>query len=314
MNKLKICVLGGSGFVGGSLCEQLVQAGHKVKILTRSFKTHRHLLVLPGVNLKEINPHELGDLFEEFQGQDVIINLVGVLNSDLKGKAFGQAHERIPELVANACQQTGVRRIIHVSALHASENAPSEYLRSKARGEAKLLAARDKGIDVTVFRPSVMFGPNDEFLNRFAKLLQRIPLFFPLACPEAKFQPLYVDDLSRAMVQSLTRRAMFNQTYDVCGPKAYTLRELVEYVARLKKLDRKIIGLNDALSRLQAKILQRVPGKPFTMDNYLSMEIDSVCDNDFEQLFGFLPTPLERVAPRWLLEEPEPMDRRRMTV
>ncbi len=314
MNKLNICVMGGSGFVGGSLCEQLVQAGHRVKILTRSFKTHRQLLVLPGVNLKQIDPYQLGDLFNEFQGQDVVINLIGVLNSDLRGKKFSQAHEHIPELNSNACQQTGVKRIIHVSALHASETAPSEYLRSKARSEAKLLAARDKGIDVTIFRPSVMFGPNDEFLNRFARLLQRIPLFFPLACPDAKFQPLFVDDLSRAMVQSLTRRSLFNQTFNVCGPKVYTLLELVEYVARLRKLKRKIFGLSDTMSRLQARILQRFPGQPFTLDNYLSMHIDSVCEEDFEQLFGFPPTPLERIAPNWLLDEPVAEDRRRRTV
>ncbi len=314
MKKMKICILGGSGFVGGSLCEELTKAGHTVKILTRSFKIHRELLVFPGARVEEIDPYQLGELFTHFQGQDVVINLIGVLNSDRKGETFKQAHERIPELISNACQQTGVKRILHVSALHASEHAPSEYLRSKARGEARLVAARKHGIDVTIFRPSVMFGPRDEFLNRFARLLKRIPFVFPLACPNARFQPLYVDDLSRAMVQSLTRFSMFNQTYNICGPKVYTLRELVEYTARLKKLNRKIIGLNNTLSRLQARILQWVPGKPFTMDNYLSMQIDSVCDEDFSEQFGFAPTALERVAPNWLLDEPEPTDRRRRTV
>lgn len=314
MKKLNICVLGGSGFVGRSLCEQLVEAGHKVKILTRSFKIHRNLLVLPGVRVEEINPYQLGELFTEFQGQDVVINLIGILNSDLRGEAFRQAHEHIPELISNACEQTDVKRIIHISALHASENAPSEYLRSKARGEAKLHIARDKGIDVTIFRPSVMFGPQDDFLNRFASLLKSIPFAFPLACPNAKFQPVYVNDLSRVVVDSLTRYSMFNQTFDVCGPRVYTLSELVEYVAQLKKLRRKIIGLSDNLSRLQAKILQRVPGKPFTMDNYHSMQIDSVCKKDFADQFGFEPTPLERVAPRWLLDESDPMDRYRLTV
>lgn len=300
----KICLLGGTGFVGKRLAARLSAAGHDVVVLTRRAARHRDLLVLPTARLVEGDVHDAGFLRRQFGGKDTVINLVGILNEKGRsGKGFARAHAELPEKIIDACRETGVPRLLHMSALHAARTAPSHYLRSKALGEEAVQRAEGPDFHVTSFRPSVIFGPGDGFLNRFAGLLRLTPGVFPLACPGARFQPVYVEDVVRAFADSLDNHKTFGQRYDLCGPQVYTLREIVEYVARLLGRRVYIIGLPDGLSYLQAAMLEFAPGKPFSLDNYRSLQVDSVCEKGFPEVFGAAPKSLEEIAPAYIVPE-----------
>ena len=301
MSRARIAILGGTGFVGRSLCERLVMAGHEVRILTRHRERHRDLLVLPAAQVIEADVHNPAVLKREFQGQDAVVNLVGILNeSGRNGKGFERAHAELPAKVVQACRQNGVPRLLHMSALHASPDGPSHYLRSKGRGEQVVQAAESNTLHVTSFRPSVIFGPRDSFTNRFAGLLRQVPFVFPLACPNARLQPVYVEDVVQAFVSALDRQATFGQRYNLCGPQVYSLREIVTWLARQLGLKRRILPLNNVLSMAQAAVLQFAPGKPFTLDNYQSLQLANVCEAGFPVIFGVTPSRLEDVVPTYI--------------
>lgn len=290
----KVCVLGGTGFVGSHLVPRLHEAGWQVTVLTRHPHRHRALQVLPGVTLRGADVHDPRQLAAAFAGQDAVINLVGILNESGRD-TFQRVHVELGRKVVDACRQQGVPRLLHMSALNADPQAPSAYLRSKAAAEDYAHAAGGE-LAVTSFRPSVIFGPGDSFLNRFARLLRLTPFIFPLACPRARFQPVYVGDVARRMVDSLADPADHGRRIALCGPRVYTLEALVRYTAELAGLRRRIIGLPDWASRLQARLLGLLPGKPFTLDNYRSLSVDSVCGPDTRPC----PTALEAVAPRYI--------------
>lgn len=297
----KICLLGGTGFVGRRLVARLSEAGHDVVILSRHRERHRYFLVLPTVRLVEGDVHDIEFLRHQFEGSDTVINLIGILNEKGRsGEGFRRAHAELPSIIVQASRETGVSRLLHMSALHAARTAPSHYLRTKALGEEAVHRAEAPELHVTSFRPSVIFGPGDGFLNRFAGLLRIAPGVFPLACPDSRFQPVYVEDVVRAFTESLDNHKTFGQRYDLCGPGVYTLREIVEYVAKLLGKRVCIIGLPDGLSWLQAATLEFAPGKPFSLDNYRSLQVDSVCEKGFPQVFGITPTSLEEIAPGYL--------------
>jgi uncharacterized protein YbjT (DUF2867 family) len=301
MSRLRIAVLGGTGFVGRSLCERLVMDGHEVRILTRQRERHRDLLVLPTAQVIEADVYSPAVLKREFQGLDAVVNLVGILNeSGRDGKGFERAHAELPAKVVQACRQSGVARLLHMSALHASPDGPSHYLRSKGRGEQIVHAAESDALHVTSFRPSVIFGSRDSFTNRFAGLLRQVPFVFPLACPGARMQPVHVEDVVQAFVLALDRHATFGKRYNLCGPKVYSLREIVAYLARQLGLERRILPLNNMLSRLQAAVLQFAPGKPFTPDNYRSLQVASVCEAAFPAIFGITPGRFDEIVPTYL--------------
>ncbi|MFW5452231.1 complex I NDUFA9 subunit family protein [Thioalkalivibrio sulfidiphilus] len=290
-----VCVLGGTGFVGSHLVARLVADSRRVRVITRRQQRHRHLLVLPGVRLVEGDAQDPAFLRQQFAGCEAVINLVGILNEKgHDGSGFRRAHVDLARHVMDACRATGVRRLLHMSALNAdSGTGTSLYLRTK--GEAENLVRSQAGdIQVTVFRPSVIFGPGDSFLNRFAALLRISPIL-PLACPQARFAPVYVGDVVARFADSLEDPDSFGQRYDLCGPRIYTLMELVRYTARTIGVRRAIIGLPDWASKLQAIVFEYVPGKPFSLDNYRSLQKHSVCPAG-----GTCPTALEAVAPRYL--------------
>lgn len=296
-----ICVLGGTGFVGRAIVERLMQPGRRIRIPSRVSARHRDMLVLPGVVLLDGDVHDPEFLRAMFDGADVAINLVGILNERRDdGRGFNHVHAELPAKVAAACRATGVARLLHMSALNAAPSAPSYYLRSKAAGEDAAHAAAPD-VRVTSFRPSVIFGPGDSFINRFAQLLRLAPGVFPLACPDARFQPVYVEDVANAFVAAIGAYGTFGNRYDLCGPTAYRLRDVIAYIARLQQRHVRIIGLSDRLSRLQAALLEHVPGKPFSRDNYRSLSVDATCSrNALRSVFGIDPTPLERVAPAFI--------------
>lgn len=300
MTTHSICILGGSGFVGGHLAARLAEDRHRVRVLTRHRERNRDLLVLPTLELVEADVHDPETLRRQFADCDTVINLVGILNErGHDGKGFQRAHVELPRKVVEACRAAGVRRLLHMSALGAdAAYGHSHYQRSKGEGENLVHGAHD--LAVTSFRPSVIFGPGDSFLNRFAGLLRLSPLVFPLACAGARFAPVYVRDVAEAYARAVDDRATFGQRYELCGPQAYTLHELVRYTAQVTGHRRWVLPLGDTPSRWMAGVAEYLPGKPLSRDNYLSMQQANVCGGPFPEVFGFRPTPLESVAPYYL--------------
>ncbi len=297
----KVCVLGGSGFVGRHLCAALARRRCRIRVLTQRRERARHLLVFPTLELVEADIHYASKLNVHFRECDAVINLVGILNEGAsENQRFDLAHSLLPAKVTEACQFNGIKRLLHMSALGVDPEGPSTYLKTKAAGEEAAHAAERDGIAVTSFRPSVIFGPDDDFFNRFASLLALSPLIFPLACPNSRMSPVYVEDVCRAFVDSLEEKITFGKRLELCGPRSYTLKELVEYTAKVAGLRRKVIGLSDELSKLQARVLERLPGKPFSYDNYLSLSKDSVCMANGFELLGISPTAIEAIVPSYL--------------
>jgi NADH dehydrogenase len=302
--KHQICVLGGSGFVGLRVVSALAAEGHSIRVLTRRRERHRELLVLPTVEVIDADVHNPDDLKQHFVGQDTVINLIGILNEKRdNGKGFYHAHVELAQKVIEACKQQGVQRLLHMSALNAdAATGSSYYLRSKGEAEQRVHAAH--GIKVTSFRPSVIFGPGDSFINRFADLLRLTPGVLPLACGKSRFAPVYVGDVAQAMVRSLDNPATYGQRYNLCGPHEYTLQQLVQYSAEVMGLKRTVIPLGKFTSLFQANVLQYFPGKPFSRDNYRSLQTPSVCNKGEQVLrdvFGIEPRTIEAEVPRYLI-------------
>lgn len=322
----KVLVFGGAGFVGRHIVRQLHQAGYEVVVPTRNRERAKALIVLPGVDVVEADIHDPAQLDKLLAGMDAAINLVGILHETRPGRVdlpsarrgdFHATHVELPRKIVQACVRQGVSRLLHMSALHANPVAQSAYLRSKGVGEAIVREAdlahsdherwyldgpkfiRGAALATTVFRPSVIFGEGDAFLNLFARLVRLLPIV-PLASAAARFQPVWVGDVARAFVASLENPATAGQAYDLCGPKVYTLHQLVRYVAQVQGLKCGVMPLGPRLSYLQAWLLEKLPGKLMTRDNYYSMRVDSVCECDFPAVFGGAASALEHTAPTYL--------------
>lgn len=294
----KVCILGGTGFVGRHLAAKLVARGHSVKVLTRHRFLHTDMLVLPTLTLVQADVYDAGVLREAFIGCDAVINLVGILNErGHKGHGFAEAHVTLTTAVLEACRGASIKRLLHMSALNAEIHGPSHYLRTKGTAEQLVFAA--KHVDPTVFQPSVIFGSGDSFLTRFAGLLKRMP-FFPLAFPKARFAPVYVGDVAEAFTCCLEQRAGIGRRYVLFGPRTYSLHELVAYAGQVSGHRRFILGLPRPAAWLQAATMEWLPGKPFSLDNYRSLTRDSVSEEDGLAALQIAATPLEAIAPLYL--------------
>lgn len=317
----RVLVLGGSGFLGRHLVAKLSADGHDVIVLTRRRNRARDLFLLPTVRVVEGDPHDSATLARWTANATAAINLIGTLHEHGRD-TFERVHVDVPLALVAACRNAGVSRILHVSALAASSEAASAYLRSKAAGEAVIA---ESGLGWTIFRPSVIFGRGDSFLNLFAKLAQMFPVI-PLACAGARFQPVFVGDVAECIARALVGREgpprptdpaprgaasgssvggsvnddTIGQRYPLCGPKAYTLEELVNYVAETSGHPRPVLPLGPALANLQARVMELLPGPLLTRDNLASMQHDSVCDGPFPRAFDITPTPVEAIAPEYL--------------
>jgi NADH dehydrogenase len=297
MKHNSICILGGTGFVGKYIAARLVASGKRVRILTRNRDNHRELLVLPNLELIEADVFDASQLETHIKGMDAVINLIGILNEKQhNGDGFRKVHVELPKNILGACLKLNIPRLIHMSALSADANLGSSfYLRTKGEGENALHTFSTGRLAVTSFRPSVIFGPGDSFLNRFARLLRMMPFFFPLACANARFAPVYVGDVADRFVNALDDRSTYGKRYNLCGPEEYSLKELVDYTATTLGLNRHVIELPDLISKMQAYILEWFPGKPFSVDNYKSLQLDSVCPQGESE-----PTSLDMVVPSYL--------------
>lgn len=296
----KICLLGGTGFVGKHLTNRLFQMGWQIRVLTRQREKHRELLVLPTLELVSTN-YSQEQLNEQLSGCEAVINLVGILNEigSNKGAGFRKTHVELPQKVIAACRQNHIKRLLHISALNAdAKQGTSHYLSTK--GEAEDLVHAAEGLHVTSFRPSVIFGEDDSFFNRFATFLRIFPYLFILPSGHTKMAPVWVNDVVEAIVQTIDNPQHYGQRYNLCGPKVYTLEELVAYTAKLMGLKRCIISLGNKSSHLAARVLERFPGKLYSQDNYNSSKVESVCAgyNSLPQL-GITPQALETIMPKY---------------
>jgi NADH dehydrogenase len=296
MKRQRACIIGGTGFVGRHLLTRLRAAGYHCVVPTRRTFRHSDLKLYPGVELRDMAP---APRFEAlFADCDLVVNLAGILN-ETGGMTFTSVHVDLVRSIVAAAEAAGVPRLLHMSALHAhAAQGGSAYLRSKGQGED---IAHGAAMAVTSFRPSVIFGRGDSFFNRFAGLLDMAPGIVPLACPEARFAPVWVDDVAQAMVRSIDDERTVGRRYDLCGPRVFTLKELMAYAAARLGKRVWIIGLDDRASRLMAKVFGMLPGAPITLDNYLSMQTPSVCEehNGLLQL-GIHPTDIDTVVPTYL--------------
>lgn len=304
-----VLVIGGTGFIGSHVIAKLVDAECRVTVPTRREGHATHLLLLPDVEeVVKADVHDDAVLDRLMHGQDAVINLVGILHGkpgpagSRYGSAFARAHVDLPRRIVAACARNGVRRFLHMSALGAAPDAPSMYLRSKADGEAAAMS--NPAVATTIFRPSVVFGDNDRFLNMFASLQRVLPVMM-LAGADAKFQPVYVEDVAQAFASALKDNRTIGKVYELAGPKVYTLRELVRLAGQYSGHRRPVIGIPAAFARLQAFFLEHLPGGPLmSRDNLDSMKVDNVRHSPLADELGIHWTSLEAVAPRYLSGRP----------
>ena len=290
-----IRVVGGSGFVGRYVVNRLVADGQRVVVPTRRRGDAQHLHVLPTVEVVEADANKAPELVRLARRASAVINLVGILN-ETGAQTFARAHVELTKNVIAACKSARVARLVHMSALNADPAGSSRYLRSKGEAET---AVATSGLDWTIFEPSVIFGREDRFLNLFAKLMRVLPVM-ALARADAKFQPVFAGDVAECVVRALSLPATIGAKFPLCGPKTYTLRELVRYVGETVGARRPIVPLGPRLGALQAFVLELLPGTLMSRDNLASMAKDSVCGCEFPPVFGLQPQALETIAPTYL--------------
>lgn len=296
----RIVVLGGTGFVGRAVCERLVRHGGgrgSILVPTRRLPKAQEVRLLPGVELVQADLHDDATLARLLAGAGAVVNLVAILHGS--AAAFERVHTVLPRRLAAACHAAGVRRLVHVSALGVGPGGPSNYLRTKWAGEEALRAA---GLDLTILRPSVIFGADDRFLNLFASLQALVPVV-PLAGSGSRYQPVWVEDVAEAVARALDQPASIGQVYDCVGPRVYTLSELVRLAGRWSGHERPQVPLPGPAARLQALAMEMLPGEPLmSRDNLDSMLVPNVASGKVPELeaLGITPRTLEAVAPGYL--------------
>jgi NADH dehydrogenase len=298
MRHSNVLVIGGAGFVGRYIVNELVGRGCRVLVPSRRRDKAKHLIMLPTCDVVEASVHDDAALETLVEGRDAVVNLVGILHGS--EAQFEQAHSGLTRRVLAACARARVRRYLHMSALGADPNGPSMYQRSKGRAEQ---AVRESKLAWTIFQPSVIFGAEDSFLNMFARLAAIAPVL-PIGGAEVKFQPVWVEDVSRAFVNSLDNEVTIGRSYELCGPKVYTLRELVKFAAEAAGHRRPVVALPDGIARLQARLMQFAPGEPLlSVDNLDSMKRDNVASRQPyapAPELGITATPMEPEASLYL--------------
>jgi len=293
----KVLVLGGTGFVGRHLCRELTRLQYRLTVPTRNASSAQPAQSLPGLELVQADVHDEATLARLLPGHDAVVNLVAILHGN--AFEFERAHVALVKKLVRACAGAGVQRLVHVSALGAAQEAPSMYQRSKAAGEAVL---QGSPLDWTVLRPSVIFGEGDQFLTVFARLQAVLPVM-PLAGADTLFQPVWVGDVVGAIVQCLQRDDTGGRTYEACGPERFTLRQLVQMAGRWSGHARPVIGLPSAVARLQALLMELMPGPTLmSRDNLDSMKVNNVASGNLPGLdaLGIAPHGLSAIAPTYI--------------
>jgi NADH dehydrogenase len=278
MQHRNIIILGGSGFVGQHLAIELSNRGYSVTVPCRRPHRLRNLTVLPGIRLTEANIMDQAQLTSLCKDHDAVINLVGILNESA-ASSFRRIHVEFVKSVVQACQNNKIKRLLHMSALGANQaSGGSNYLRTKGEGENLLHTFGQNDMQVTSFQPSVIFGEDDSFINRFAGILKLCIGAFPLACPQSRFSPVFIGDVVDKIADCINAAESHSKRYPLCGPETFTLKQIVQMISQAQGSNCVILELPDKLAKLQAVILQNLPGKLFTMDNYRSLQTPSTCE------------------------------------
>jgi len=294
---MRIVLIGGSGFFGGYLLRALTNDQHQCVVLTRAAVRRSTVDMLPGVELVQADIYNPDVLAEQFAAADAVVSMAGILNeSGGGGKGFQKVHVELVEGIIKACKAAGVSRLLHLSALNAG-NGSSHYLKSKGEAEALLRSADH--LEVSIFQPSVIFGRGDQFFNRFAGMLSLMPVML-LACPKARLQPVYAEDVAAVMLASLEDPMTWGKSYELAGPRSFTLKELVEWTANTTGQRRRVIGLPGPLSASMAAVMNLVPGKPFSWDNFQSLKTDNTSSRNDFAYFGVDPRAIDQVVPDYL--------------
>ena len=295
MNKIgKIVILGGSGFIGAQLATKLSSMADKIVIPTRNTESNLGLKMIPNLEIMHVDVKDERSINLLLDKTDLVINTIGILNELNDDNSFEKIHFELTKKISLSIKQNKVKRYLHISSLNADPKSTGKYLKSKGKAEDYLLEETAYFSNVTIFRPSIVFGEDDSFFNKFATLLKIFPVF-PLACPNSKFMPIYVEDLTDYMISTINNIESYNQKIDVTGPKEYSFRELINQTLLALKIKRLIIPLNNFLSRVQARVFQNLPGKLFTMDNYESLQFDSCSDKGFKG-----SSSIEDIIPQYL--------------
>lgn len=293
-------VFGGTGFVGRHVVKRLVDAGHVVRVAVRD--TEAALVLKPlGVPGQVVPLHapvtEAAEVVRAVQDATHVVNLVGILAESRAGD-FDRVHHRGAEVVAQAAAAAGVQRLVHVSALGADAGSPSLYARSKAAGEAAVRAAFPSA---AILRPSVVFGPDDQFFNRFARLAQLSPVM-PVFEGGTRFQPVYVGDVADAVIAGLTRADAEGGCFELGGPRVWTMRQLLAWILEQTDRRRPLLAVPRPLAALQARVLECLPGKLLTRDQLILLRHDNVVSPGAAGLaeLGLSPLAVEQVVPEYL--------------
>lgn len=290
-----ITIFGGGGFIGRYVCEALLKTGARLRIAGRDPRKAWFLQPLGSVgqvSAIQADLTKLSTIERAVEGADAVINLVGVFKGNLEA-----IHVQGAGKLAAAAKKTGASAFVHISAMGVDAESASTYSQTKARGEEAVRMAFPKA---TIVRPSTVFGPEDDFTNRFAAMMEWP--FLPVIAPGTRFQPVYVRDLARAIAAAaLDSKAHGGKTYELAGPEALTMRELNAEVARLSGQHPELVDLPDFIAAAIA-MFGFLPGAPLSRDQWLMLQKDNVPSGkqpDFKE-FGITPAPLAAVAPEWL--------------
>lgn len=299
----KATIFGGTGFLGRYVVENIADNNVTIRVPTRSMAKGYFLRMAGGVGqvvAQGCNIHDDLSVQKAIEGSDWVINLVGAL-SEQGTSSFEKLHHEFPERLARLCQQSGVKRLVHVSSLGADENAPSLYARTKALGEQAILREFPKA---TILRPSVMFGPEDRFFNFFAQMAVFSPVLPLIGGGKTQFQPVYVNDVARAIVESVRRpeQEVQGKIFELGGDERYSFKGLLEKLADFTGKKRHLLNIPFGLAKIQGAIFQHLPGTLLTVDQVRQLMTDNVVSGAKPGLkeLGIVPETLDAILPQYL--------------
>jgi NADH dehydrogenase len=292
-----VTLFGGAGFLGRYVAQELLSAGARVRVAERDPKRAFFVKPLGGLGQTQFVAADVTNAENArraAQGSDVVINLVGILKGD-----FGKVHVEGARNAAAAAKAAGATSFVQISAIGADPEAASAYGRSKGEGDA---AVKEAFPGATIVRPSILFGAEDQFLNRFAAMAQIMPVL-PIVRPTVKFQPVWVGDVARAIAAvALDPASHAGKTYELGGPEVLTMEALMQWLMRAIGRNRALLPLPDAASAMIANF-GWLPGAPLTRDQWLMLQKDNVVSAGAEgfEALGLAPSPLAALAPAWLV-------------
>jgi NADH dehydrogenase len=288
-SKKTIAIFGASGFLGSSIVLALNQSNYRLKLFSRNKEKIKFWTVNPNIQIFDFNLDDLTQVKKDLKNTDVVINLLGILHQSKKD-SFDKIHHLWPSHLAKTMKELGIKRLLHLSALGSSSNAASLYLKSKILGETALLKHKD--LYLTILRPSIIFGTKDNFINMFKLLVKWLPVIVLLS-PQSKFQPIYIEDVSKIITKSLWDKKTYGKVYELGGPDVYSLKEIIKLIIKSEKLQRLIIPLNKPLSYMFALSMEMLPIKILTRDNWRSMQVDNLVDIQYAIPYRYSQERLE---------------------